>query len=814
MPKVAPIQSAFNAGEFSPLMYGRVDFAKYANALKTSINGLGLIQGGWMRRPGTVFVKETKDSSKPSRLMRFKYSTVQAYQLEWGDQYVRFFKDRGQITAANITASITNGDFPSSITGWADRSAGGTPAANISHDAVNGRMTLDAAGGGTAHAEQQVTNGLVAAHSLKFRVIGEPGFFLKLRVGTTSTGSELVTDRVCEAGYHVYTFTTTAADFYVQFLLDDARIVQLDDVSLVDNAPIEVATSYAATGVSTIKRVQSADVLFLAQPGYPPCKLLRFGHTSWSLVEIKFTDGPYLTANGTATTLTSSATTGSATVTASSVAGINGGAGFLSTDVGRLVRSKTSGADWGWGVITAVASTVQCTVRWESAVGATTATDNWRLGRWSDTTGFPRAVGFYQNRLGWGDGQVPSFSMTSSYEDHSPSGLDGTVADNNGITWTFDSEDVQTIYWMLPDEKGMLCGTEDGLWLIGPSTNTAAFSPTNVRANQINSAPGSRDIQGLRVKEAALYFDAGGRQLTEAAYVFKLDGFQAPDLSILSEHITQGGVGDTTYQRAPHSIVWTARSDGVLLSTTYDRAQNVIGWDRHPLGGVSDALGTPAKVESIEVLPTPDGTWGELWLVVQRYVNGVTKRYVEYLSPFWEQGTDQKNAFFVDCGLTYNGAPATTISGFDHLEGETISLWVDGAAHPDKLVTSGVVTLDRPGSVVHGGEGYDSDGQLLRNNAGSADGTAQGKLQRKQRVTFRLHDTLGLKVGPSFDRLYQPTIRTSADRMDTAVPLFSGDLSVHWEGGYSTDDLICWRISQPSPATILAVMPQQVTQDR
>lgn len=814
MPKVAPLQSIFNSGEFSPLMYGRVDFAKYANALKISLNGVGLIQGGWTRRPGTMYTVETKDSTKLSRVMRFKYSNVQAYMLEWGDLYLRFIKDRGQIVAADITAVITNGDFPSNITGWTDKSSGGTPAANISHDATNGRMSLDAVGGGTAHAEQQVTNALAVSHSLKFEIIGEPGFSLKLRIGTTSTGSEIVADKVFEVGYHVHTFTATAADFYVQFLHSDARIVQLDNVSLIDNGPIEVDTPYTQAQVADIKRVQSVDTLYLAHASHPAYKLLRFGHTSWSLVEIAFTDGPYLTGNGTTTTFQSSATTGSATVTASSVTGVNDGQGFLSTDVGRLMRVKTSAANWGWGVITAVASTTKCTVRWEKPVGATTTTDNWRLGMWSATTGYPGAVGFYQDRLVWGSGQIPAFSYTASYQDHSPTDLDGTITDSHAITTTLNSEDVQLIHWMLPDEKGLLIGTEDGLWVVGPSTNTSAFSPTNLRADSVNSAPGSNSIQGIRAKEAALYFETGGRQLSEAAFVFQNDGFQVPDLTVLSQHITRGGVVAMAYQRTPHSIVWMVRTDGVLLGTTYDRAQNVIGWDRHIIGGTSDAAGTAAKVESIDTLPTPDGTRMELWMIVQRYVNGVTKRYIEYMTPFWERGDAQEDAFLVDSGLTYSGAATTTITGLDHLEGEVVAILADGAAHPNKTVSSGGITLDRSVLKAQIGYQYNSDGQTLRNNAGSADGTAQGKLQRKQRVTFRVQDTLGLMVGPSFDKLYMPTIRTSADAMNTPVPLFSGDLSTIWEGGYSTDDLVSWRIAQPFPATILAIMPQQVTQDR
>ena len=680
MPRVAPIQTVFNGGEFSPLMEGRVDFATYPHALKTSLNGVGLIQGGWTRRPGTVFIKETKTSTKKSRLVKFEFSTIQAYILEFGDLYIRFYKDRGQIVD----------------------------------------------GGGL---------------------------------------------------------------------------------------PIEVTTPYTQTELSQLKFIQSADVLYIAHPNHEPRKLLRFSHTSWSLVTISFTDGPYLTANGTTTTLTSSATSGTATVTASAITGINSDTGFQSTDVGRLIRLRTTTANWGYGTITAVTSTTVCTVSWTKAIGATTATDNWRLGRWSDTTGYPVAVGFYQDRLAWGDGQTLSFSVTSNFEDHSPSDLDGTITNSAGMTITVNSGDVQVIRWFMNDPKGFLVGTVSGEWLIEPSTTTSGFSPTNFKASQIGSN-GSADIQSVHIGAATVYFQRLALKLRELAFVFSLDGFQTPDLTILSEHITKGGVTDMAYQPSPFSILWVVRADGTLLALTDDRPQKVVAWTRNVLGGTSDAAGTQAKVESVAIIPSPDETSDEVWMIVQRYVNGATKRYIEYLSPFWKRGDLQTNAFFLDSGLTYNGAPVTSVTGLDHLEGETVSILADGAAHPNKVVTSGAVTLDRSASVVHVGYSYNSDGQTLRNNAGSADGTSQGKIQRKHRVTFRLLDTLGLQVGPNFTKLFTPTIRKSSDPADTAVPLFTGDLEVPWEGGYSTEDLIAWRISQPFPATLLAIMPQQITQDR
>jgi hypothetical protein len=185
------------------------------------------------------------------------------------------------------------------------------------------------------------------------------------------------------------------------------------------------------------------------------------------------------------------------------------------------------------------------------------------------------------------------------------------------------------------------------------------------------------------------------------------------------------------------------------------------------------------------------------------------------MDKIWDGETDQVDAKFIDSMLTYDGAPTTTITGLWHLEGQDVSVLVDGATHPNKTVTNGKIALDREGSVVHVGLGYNSDGQMLRIEAGAADGTAQGKLQRNHRVIVRVWETLGLRLGHEFsDTMYRPPMRSSADPTDAAVPLFTGDVEMQWEGGYSTENYVCWRFDQPLPGTIIAVMPQMHTQDR
>ena len=254
MPKASPLQPALNAGEFSPRMVAREDFAKYPLASAVMENFLPLPQGGAMRRPGTRYVATVKDSAKKPRLLEFEFSVVQSYILEAGEDtsaggYLRFYRDRGQIVASDTDAAIANGGFESDIAGWTDQSGAGS---SIAHDAANKRLSLTSNGTTNAHAEQGVTvsaGDMGKEHVIRFRVFGAPGDSVKLRLGTTSTGKELVDDKAFSVGNHCYAFTPGATTFYVQFLHGVGKTLQVDDVSLLDEAAIfiPVASEYTRT---------------------------------------------------------------------------------------------------------------------------------------------------------------------------------------------------------------------------------------------------------------------------------------------------------------------------------------------------------------------------------------------------------------------------------------------------------------------------------------------------------------------------------------------------------------------------------------
>ena len=152
MAKFFNIIDSFTTGQISPKLRGRVDLDQYNNGVRTLQNFTIHPHGGITRRTGSEFVAETKDSSVASRLIPFEFSTAQTYILEFGNQYIRFYRNQGQILDST---EFVNGDFTSDITSWTDNSSGtGSIAFNTDH------MDLVGVGGGNeARAYQELNLG-------------------------------------------------------------------------------------------------------------------------------------------------------------------------------------------------------------------------------------------------------------------------------------------------------------------------------------------------------------------------------------------------------------------------------------------------------------------------------------------------------------------------------------------------------------------------------------------------------------------------------------------------------------------------------
>jgi hypothetical protein len=316
----------------------------------------------------------------------------------------------------------------------------------------------------------------------------------------------------------------------------------------------------------------------------------------------------------------------------------------------------------------------------------------------------------------------------------------------------------------------------------------------------------------VQVADVTLFVQRGGRKVREFRYVGDINvaAYQAPDITIVAEHITAGGLSAFAYQQEPDGVIWAIRADGSLIGVTYRREEEVVAWHKHVIGGEFD--GGQAIVESIATLPSDTGE-DELYMIVKRTINGVTKRYVELMRPF-DFGGVTTGAFFVDSGLRYDGSAIGSLKGLYHLEGETVTVLANGASHPDRVVADGGVSLAYSSTTAAIGYGYTSSMQTMRIESGSADGTSQGKPKRIHAITLRLHETVGIEVGNSPSENDRIFFRDSSMAMDQAVPLFTGDKDIEFPGGYDEDDRLYIRQTQPLPMSVLALFPRMNTFDK
>ena len=853
MARVAVELTNFTGGELSPRLDGRTDLTKYTSGCSTLENLVVYPHGSAARRPGSTFLAEVANSANKTRLIPFEFSTTQTYMLEFSNLKMRVYKDSGAVLEGDKTISAITKANPAVVTA-------------TSHGYENGDEVVISSVGG-----------MTEVNGKRFLVADK----------TTNTFELQDKDGVDINSSSFTTYTSGG----------------------VSNKVFELVTPYTTAQLFDLKFAQSADVMYITHPEHEVEKLSRTGHTAWTLTDVDFTKGPMQDANTTDTTLNpgQSAVGTGISLVASAVTCINGGSGFLSTDVGRFVF--LSG---GYAKITGVTDTTNATITIITALSGASATANWQLGAFSDTTGHPSSVTFFEQRLVFaGTTEQPQtifFSRSGDYE-NMDANIGGTVADDDAIIYTIASNQVNAIRFMTAT-RTLIIGTAGGEFTVSGGGTDSAVTPTNILIKK-QSNHGSANVDAIAVGNATLFLQRAKRKIRELAYNFDVDGYIAPDMTILAEHVTEGGLTQIAYQQEPNQIVYAVRGDGELAGLTYQREQQVTAWHRHIFGGrfgnatitvtdfaniangtrivLTKADGTTttftsatsatsgkfhttssnnqtatnlktlidadsdftatvssnvvtitetsplstgfltitslddatrltrtnegkAVCESVAVIPTDDTEY-QVYVIVKRTINGATRRFVEILNVFDFDETDNTSFNFLDSALSYSGSAVSTISGLDHLEGQTVSVLANGATHPDKTVSSGSITLDRSSTDVKVGLAYTSLLQTMRLNAGSQNGTSQGKTKRIYDITVRMFETIGVEVGPDLSNMERIPFRSSADLMDEGIPPFTGDKEVEFRGNYETDGFIFVRQTQPLPFTILSLYPRLTTND-
>lgn len=425
-------------------------------------------------------------------------------------------------------------------------------------------------------------------------------------------------------------------------------------------------------------------------------------------------------------------------------------------------------------------------------------TTEWMEGAWSEKRGWPVSCVFFEDRLWFaGTKQQPQTiwgSKTGDYANHVP----GTK-DDSAIVVTLNSNEVNPIRWLATRDR-ILAGTSTGEWGFGATNPSDAIRPMDFKASQLTRY-GASDVVPIEAGNAVLFVQRAGKKMRELTYLLQADGYVAQDLTILSEHVLKSGVVGTEYQQEPDGLVWTHLGDGTLAAMTYLRDENVIGWGPHSTQN--------GEIESIASMPVTDRD--EVWMVVKRTINGRVRRYIEYMDHY-DFGDDVADAFFVDCGSTYSGTPASTISGLDYLEGQTVQILADGSVCDDQVVDDGQITLAKAASKVHVGLKMTSILGTMRLEVPGGGGGV-GKIKRANFVRVLFNKTLGAQYGPSETDLHTIAFR-GRDPMDAPPPLFTGPRTIEFDGDYTEDPRVYIVQEQPLPMTVVAIFPEYETLQR
>jgi len=654
---------SFNAGEVSPLIDARTSLEKYKSACRIMENFQILPYGGAVRRPGMQFIGLAKNSSSRCRLIGFNFSTTTRFIIEIGVGYMRVWNGTSQVLSGTAPLELATPYLESEL-----REVQFTQINDIMYFAhanhavyklsrvsdvswtfaevvwayppvrdVNTSATQISVNGATGNITVTATSSIFDA--------GHVGSQWRLDWKRTSGVLETpisavkISDAIDITGaWDIQTYGTWTATI---------RVLRIP-TEIWKNGPITAS----ATRVTTVATVTHT----------------AHGYSNGDLIHVTIGAAPFATTvpvaityvgvNTYTYTVANSGATAATPITVENVtqmevvreydsnADLNITASGVEYDRVGLkiyVVAWTSGTNaratlttskfitGGQIRITAVASGTSASATVEEWLGRDSAsskkTQYWYEGAFSTYRGFPRAVAMHEQRLCFGAVTAsPTTLWCSQIDDFENFEIGSNAAD--AISFTLSASEGNRINWMYSQSK-LLVGTSGDEWTIGSSDAAQSISASNVQANR-QSSYGSKYMRAAMVNDVLLFIQRNGRKVRELVYSLNKDGWVAPDLTLLAEHITIGQITDVAYQQQPDAILWCVRGDGALIAMTYERDQQVVGWHRHVTDGVVESVATVYG----------NGTEDEVWMVVYRTIDGYPKRYIERFQLLWRTYLD------------------------------------------------------------------------------------------------------------------------------------------------------------------------------
>jgi len=767
MATVRSFTRAFSSGEVSPELFGHFDLARMAQAVATMRNFIALPHGPAANRTGTEFVKEVGGNSATKvRLAPFSYNNTQTFAIEVGSGFLRWHT-LGATLLYTATAWVSNRPyFVADLVTF----GGNTYACTV---AVT--STTDPATDG-AHWR-------LAAYN-----------------GATTYG---VGDLVTSAGSTWYSLAAANTG-------NTPNISPTWWYALPADGTYEIPNPYVEAELFDIHYTQSADVLTLVHPSHPPLELRRYGPSNWQLAQPTFQPtisaptAPVATPTGAGATAYSyvatavSSTNNLEESVASSAASCNNDL-TLAGHSNVLTCTAPSGAarvNWYklanglYGYIGQMAPGTSFTdANITADVSHTPPVMD--AGFAAGSTTYPAAVGYFEQRrvfAGWSAGPQNLIATRSGTESnigyHIP-----TLSDDR-IAFRIAAREASAVRHIVPLQNLILLTATNEFKVASADGSALTGANVNVRPQ---AYVGANNVQPVVVNSTVLYAASRGGRVREMSYYWQGQSYQSSDISLMAPHLFDYlNVVDMTLAKAPYPILWCVNDAGALLGMTYVPEQQISAWHRHDTDGLFESC--CAVSENGEDM---------LYLAVKRTINGAAKRYVERLHS--RRAATAADSFYVDCGLTYSGAPVTTLSGLGHLEGKTVSILGDGAVMPQQVVTGGALPSALPAacSKIQLGLPITADLQTLPLAVDGIPDFGQGRQKNVNKVYLRVASSSSIFAGPSFTSLREFKQRTT-EPYGSPPNLVSGEVEIVLDNAWGSSGQVCVRQPNPLPLTIVS----------
>ena len=762
-----PSQVSFAAGELAPSLYGREDLAKYAVGLRTLKNFTVHPHGGVSNRAGMRYVAEAKHADKAVRLVPFEYSDTDAYLLEFGDEYVRFYKNGAQLAKDGSPYELETPYLEGEL-----RALSFAQSADVLFIVHPNHPPMELA----RYADTNWTLEKCAFKGGPFRTMNSTDTTIAL---SSMTGNVTLTASAAlfEAGH-------AGALFSVFHHVDEVTKKTSGDLS-------------ASWGVE-VKAYEGWHVLSSGFWG-GTVRLQRYDED-----EARWTDIYTFTSGSTETSCKNYEESG----TVEEPTRFRLTADSFTT----FLPEGNTDADRGYFELTAEAADYECCIRvnsvtsstaaqgtFEKDAASTRATRNWSEGAWSDYRGWPCAVGFNQDRLCFGgnasEPQNVWMSVTGDYynfERHL------VLQDDDAVTASLVSRKVSPVRAFVP-LSSLVVLTAGAEWTISAGGTKSAITPSSLEAN-VQGYRGASMVTPVVIGNMVLFVQKQGKIIRDLGYAFESDSYSGNDLTVLATHLFKDRtVAAMDYQQDPDSIVWVALDDGSLLALTYLREQDVVAWSR---------IETDGEVESVCCLSSAERD--EVWLAVKRRSGDGYKRFIEEMAA--RSAESPQECFFVDCGVTRRyETPQAEITGLSHLEGRDAAVLADGNVIKGLTVEDGKLTLKHPASVVHVGLPYRAELETLDLTLPRQDGTQQGRSARLISVSVRVEKSRGIKIGAAegdpvpFEAMEFK--ERSTEPYGAPISLTTGIMTLGLNAGYSSGRV---RViaDEPLPCTVISLLPK------